>query len=218
MAHPLVMTQISQLHPDFIRAIVGVNVLYFCLAVKPPRFICIKAAVQRKGLLWRPMVLQRDLWTRDNSKTESWSMKGSLVWCVESNRNSSRKTPYLEVVTSSRRAMMPHQASAKELDLSVLHKQIRRSYYPCPLQQRKRYNISLSGEDWKESGLCGPPRSMQQAAFKMQITRLVNTSTSRWETSWSSVCTNSYHPGENTLRIMAWSLGCRMLSLPTSWK
>lgn len=118
MAHPLVVTQISQLHPDFIRAIVGVNALYFYLAVKPPRFICIKAAVQRKGLLWRPMVLQRDLWARDNSKVESWSMEGSLAWCVESNRNSSRKIPHLEAVTSSRRAMMPHQASAEGLPKS----------------------------------------------------------------------------------------------------
>lgn len=51
MAHPLVVTQTLQLHPDFIRAIVGINALYFHLAVKPLRFICIKAAVQRKGLL-----------------------------------------------------------------------------------------------------------------------------------------------------------------------
>lgn len=51
MAHPLVVTQTSQLHPDFIRAIVGVNALYFYLAVRPLRFISVKAAVQRKGLL-----------------------------------------------------------------------------------------------------------------------------------------------------------------------
>lgn len=51
MAHPLVVTQTSQLHPGFIRAIVGVNALYFYLAVKSRRFICIKAAMQRKGLL-----------------------------------------------------------------------------------------------------------------------------------------------------------------------
>lgn len=51
MVRPLVVTQTSQLHPDFIRAIVWVNAFYFYLAVKPPGFICIKAAVQTKGLL-----------------------------------------------------------------------------------------------------------------------------------------------------------------------
>lgn len=61
MAHPLVVTQTSQLHLDFIRAIVGVNALYFHLAFKPLRFICIKATIQRKDLLRRPLVLQGDL-------------------------------------------------------------------------------------------------------------------------------------------------------------
>lgn len=67
MVHPLVVTQTSQLHPDFIRAIVRVNALYFYLAVKPPGFICIKAAVQTKGLLWRAIAPQKDLWAGDSS-------------------------------------------------------------------------------------------------------------------------------------------------------
>ena len=207
IAHPLVVTQTSQLHPDFIRAIVGVNALYFYLAVKPLGFIWIKGTVQRKGLLWRPMVLQRDLWTRDYSQGEGWSRKGNLVWCAESNRNP-RKMQTLRWSCLAREqwclTRFLQEAFWKVRFVCVSQTNNRKILLPSPAVEEK---VQCQPQCRRLEGIWNSGANVtvasthyaagQLSKFKvnaMQSMRLANTSTSALVTLWECACTNSYHP------------------------